>query len=562
MPCGGRSWAGGFAGAAALVFAVACGGARPAASPKAEVRPATKPLAPEQECAPERTEPPESVELVARGAEPRQSIRYALGGGTPTLLRSELVLFQPVYRFETTYGPVQRGARGYDLSVNVKLETSNSMLGMFGAALFAAAPACAASISVDARGLFDSSRLFDKTCSRIDATLLGLRQTPLHPTLPLPNEPIGVGARWRVSKRPGEPPGTYTLLDAEGGVLTVFGELEPAAGAAASFGSAETRAPDHAWLLARFTAGELMRSATVAWVPVSKKATTTPEPAASVQRTALMRFNSLAEGVQGARDDTRAALERALASSDAALREAALLASGLTNDWRMIPRLIELGNSQPALAKSVAHSLELLTGRTARGPEDWVEATAPYACVGDLAHSEKLLTQGIAAGGAPELVGKLLAWRASVWRELGNMAAAAQDYRDALAQSPADADVALAVAWWLATAPDAKRRDGRKAIALLDAARGNDGVLMLFSQARAAALAERRDFKEALPLQESASSRVGPANPLARAGAEKRQQAAKARLDAYTKRTPWREPLIAEEALPCYRFLGLSNTLL
>ena len=562
----GGSWARGLAAGSALVCAGACGGARPPASPNAAVQPAPKPATTAAKTPPARAPLPDPVQLRAAGAEPRQTIRYSLAGAPQTLLHSELVFFQPVYRLETTYGPVEQTAGGYELSVHVKLDTANSMLGMLGASLFAAAPACAASVRMDARGLLDASALLDQTCARIDATLLGLRQTSLHPAIPLPEAAIGTGARWQVSARPGEPPATYTLLDAEGGVLTVSGELEPTPRAVTSVGGAGLHAPDRAWVLARFSAGELMRSASVAWVPASGKPTkgvTMPlVSGAPSDRTFLVRINSVADGLQGARDDTKAALERALSSSDATVREAAVLACGVTNDWRLISRLLDLGSSEPALATTVNDSLGRLTGRTARGPEDWIDATAPLACGGELQRAEEAMTRGIAAGGAPEVLGRLLSRRGDVRRELGNVTGADQDYREAIAQSPSDPDVTVAVAWWLATGPDAKRRDGKKAIALLDAVKERDGTLMLFSQARAAALAEQRDFKAARALQESAGNRISAATELSKAEAEKRQQIARTRLDAYTHHKAWREPLITQEAMSCYRLFGLSRTLL
>ena len=545
----------------AAVLAAACGGA---ARPAPTV--VTLPKVEQTEVA--ASEAVDPVEVVNAGSKPRQVLRYAFSEQGELTLHSELVVFQPMLRYETRYAPVEheRDGGSFVIPATMSIQSSGSVLALLlpGVPGIGALPSCNSRIRMDARGFFEEDPP-DEICSKLDASLFGLRATPLRPGIPLPQGPIGAGARWRTAKTPGNPAATYTLLEQSGSVLTVWGELEPAP---ANAGNPIQAVPREAWLLARVELGRPMSAATLAWVQAGRVTTRAEkERSSSVEasppRTVLTRFNTVAgESASAFRDERRTLLERTIKSADPALRMAAIRASGISNDWRLVAPLLDLPGGDAAIGAAVGDALTSLTGRAARGVEDYVEGSAPYACRGENARAEVVLEHGIAlAGNSPALEARLLALRAELWRKAGQNAAADRDFNEALTKAPAEPDVVRAAAWWLATAPDAKLRSGRKALELAQGLPQTQNVLLLVEQTRAAAQAELGNFAEAARIQKSSSSAIGGRAKMG-AGADERATAAAARLEAYLRQKPWREALTVHEWPPCYRYLGLSNTLL
>ena len=119
------------------------------------------------------------------------------------------------------------------------------------------------------------------------------------------------------------------------------------------------------------------------------------------------------------------------------------------------------------------------------------------------------------------------------YRRLGRAADALASLRRAVAGDPTHARAAERLAWMLATAPDAALRNGREALELaerLDRAAQQRNPVYL--ELLAAAHAELGDFDEAVRLEERALAALPPAM----------QETARARLEGYRLRRPWREP--------------------
>jgi tetratricopeptide (TPR) repeat protein len=124
--------------------------------------------------------------------------------------------------------------------------------------------------------------------------------------------------------------------------------------------------------------------------------------------------------------------------------------------------------------------------------------------------------------------------RGFVWRAKGEYARAVEDFDAALRLDPGDAAAANAKAWLLATCPDAKFRNGRRAVDLArQASDSTGGKNAEYLDTLAAAHAEAGEFAEAVRLQR----RV-----LDDAGDMKDHGEARKRLTLYEAGTPYREP--------------------
>jgi tetratricopeptide (TPR) repeat protein len=123
---------------------------------------------------------------------------------------------------------------------------------------------------------------------------------------------------------------------------------------------------------------------------------------------------------------------------------------------------------------------------------------------------------------------------ASAFYDFGLDAAAIRAFRRALALQP-DPTVATTLAWILATTSDARSRDGRAALALVEpiATRGSNDPTVL--SALAAALAETGRFPEAIA---NASRALDAARA---AGDDAAVRLLQPRLESYHARRPWRQ---------------------
>jgi hypothetical protein len=88
--------------------------------------------------------------------------------------------------------------------------------------------------------------------------------------------------------------------------------------------------------------------------------------------------------------------------------------------------------------------------------------------------------------------------------------------------------------------------------------------MMLFKQAEAAAHAELSEFARAAEIERQVVARLQGAWRFtdSDASADRRLAAARARLEAYAQNRRWANGLVRDELGPCYRFFGLSHTLL
>jgi len=128
--------------------------------------------------------------------------------------------------------------------------------------------------------------------------------------------------------------------------------------------------------------------------------------------------------------------------------------------------------------------------------------------------------------------GGFYSWRGLAHKTLGAYAEAIADYREAIQMAPQDPWPRGALAWLMATCPDAEFRDGKKAMGLARLARRlahSEDWLVL--DTLAAACAEVGEFEEAIRWQE----RVIPLAP------ENKKAACEDRLDLYRARKPYRE---------------------
>lgn len=126
--------------------------------------------------------------------------------------------------------------------------------------------------------------------------------------------------------------------------------------------------------------------------------------------------------------------------------------------------------------------------------------------------------------------------RGNAHHESGEYAKAEQDYRAALDGDPDYHDLLCRWAWQLATCPDPKFRDGKRAVEM--AARANEKWGWRIAEhvdTLAAAYAEVGRFDEAIKWQERALQRLGDRKP-------KQREAMQERLGLYREKRPFREP--------------------
>ena len=133
--------------------------------------------------------------------------------------------------------------------------------------------------------------------------------------------------------------------------------------------------------------------------------------------------------------------------------------------------------------------------------------------------------------------------RADALLNLGRRAGAMSDYEGALQRHPHDISVLNNFAWLLATAPEAKLRDGRRAVALAtDACRQTDYKQDYILSTLAAAYAESGDFESARKWAMAAVE----AKPVEK-GEPSRKDELKKELQSYQANKPWREALPEQE---------------
>jgi tetratricopeptide (TPR) repeat protein len=117
----------------------------------------------------------------------------------------------------------------------------------------------------------------------------------------------------------------------------------------------------------------------------------------------------------------------------------------------------------------------------------------------------------------------------------GDFAKASADFAKAVDLHPDHAAAYNSQAWFWATCPDEKFRDGKKALAYADKAwKLADGKEPAILDTKAAALAETGDFAQAVQVQERAIREL--------AGTELLQEA-RARLELYKKKAPYRQKI-------------------
>ncbi len=126
--------------------------------------------------------------------------------------------------------------------------------------------------------------------------------------------------------------------------------------------------------------------------------------------------------------------------------------------------------------------------------------------------------------------------RAEIHEDAGNYALALDDYNHAIAEAGNDWRAANDASWLLSTCPDAKVRDGKRALALAkkacESSSWEDGDAI---DTLAAALAETGDFAQAVTWQERAIELNKERSPSAD------QKEEEVRLDLYRKGQPYHE---------------------
>ncbi|HYH65606.1 MAG TPA: tetratricopeptide repeat protein [Urbifossiella sp.] len=182
---------------------------------------------------------------------------------------------------------------------------------------------------------------------------------------------------------------------------------------------------------------------------------------------------------------------------------------------------------------------------------DFAEATRlnpadprPYISRGDIRRQQKDTEKAIAEytgaiRAAPKAVDGYVR-RAGVWDTAGDFGKAIPDYEEAIRVAPEVQQPYNALAWIRATCPEAKHRDGTKAVALatklceLSAGKVADHLDTL-----AAAQAEAGDFDDAVATQKRALALPGTAEALTREYRE--------RLKLYEAERPFRQPARAKK---------------
>jgi tetratricopeptide (TPR) repeat protein len=125
--------------------------------------------------------------------------------------------------------------------------------------------------------------------------------------------------------------------------------------------------------------------------------------------------------------------------------------------------------------------------------------------------------------------------RGNVWDGQGRYDKAIADYTKAIALNPEDAKAYSNLAWVLATCPEEKHRNGKRAVALAEKASGIKKAAHILDTL-AAAYAEAEMFREAVKTQEEAIARLQQAREKEEGIAEFHK-----RLESYRHSKPWRE---------------------
>jgi len=134
---------------------------------------------------------------------------------------------------------------------------------------------------------------------------------------------------------------------------------------------------------------------------------------------------------------------------------------------------------------------------------------------------------------------RALRGRGDVYLNLGRQAEAVADYREALKLQPKDEGILNNLAWVLATSPDEKIRDGRRAIQLAtEACEITEYKLPHMLSTLAAAYAETGDFDNAVKWSSKAVE----------IGSKEHGEAIKKELESYKAKKPWRELLSEEDS--------------
>ena len=129
---------------------------------------------------------------------------------------------------------------------------------------------------------------------------------------------------------------------------------------------------------------------------------------------------------------------------------------------------------------------------------------------------------------------RALRGRGDVYLNVGRQAEAVADYEIALKLSPKDYGILNNLAWVLATSPDAKLRDGKRAIELAtEACEVTEYKLAYILSTLAAAYAESGDFPTAIEWSSKAIE----------IGDQQHDEALKKELESYKAGNPWRESL-------------------
>ena len=137
-------------------------------------------------------------------------------------------------------------------------------------------------------------------------------------------------------------------------------------------------------------------------------------------------------------------------------------------------------------------------------------------------------------------VWQALRGRGDAYLNLGKQAEALADYEKALKLAPKDHGILNNLAWVLATSPDAKLRDGKRAVQLAaEACQATDYKLAYILSTLAAAYAETGDF-------DSAVKWAAKAVELADKDQKDQSAELKKELESYRAKKPWRERLAEE----------------
>lgn len=124
--------------------------------------------------------------------------------------------------------------------------------------------------------------------------------------------------------------------------------------------------------------------------------------------------------------------------------------------------------------------------------------------------------------------------RAAAWRGKAEFDKAIADYAEAFRLAPDDAVIKNAFAWFLATCPEGRYRNGKRAIALATSACDSSGWNQsAYIDTLAASYAEAGDFAHAITYQRQAIDRS--------AADSDETEGMKGRLRLYSEKTPYRE---------------------